>query len=156
LISCSRSEELQKTLTAGRWPLAASTELREHASDCRSCAELVRVSMAFQQDRSAMIAAKRPDSPSLLWWRAQLRRRQAAMEKVSRPMWGAQIAAVAFAALVAAGFAAYMLRDVAVQGTLQSSLKTVMAGFGLAPMIAIVMLLALAGGVALYLTFERE
>jgi hypothetical protein len=156
MISCARSEELQKTLTAGRWPLAASAELREHVSGCRSCAELVRVSMAFWQDRSAMVAVKRLDSPSLLWWRAQLRRRQVAMEKVSRPIWGAQIAAVAFAVLVAAGFGAYMLREGAVQGTLQGSLKTAMAGFGLAPMIVIGLLLVLAGGAVVYLTLEGE
>ena len=152
MISCARSEEIQKTLTQGRWPLAATAELREHVSGCRSCAELVRVGTAFQQDRAAMVQAKRLDSPSLLWWRAQLRRRQAAMEKVSRPMWGAQIAAAIVAVLVAAGFGAYMLRDGALQGTL----KTTMSGFGLMPMIAIVMLLAVAGGVVLYLTLERE
>ena len=152
MISCARSEEIQKTLTAGRWPLAATAELREHVSGCRSCAELVRVSVAFQQDRTAMVAAKHLDSPSLLWWRAQLRRRQSAMEKVSRPMWSAQIAAAIVAVLVAVGFGAYMLRDGALQGTL----KATVSGFGLAPMLAIVMLLALAGGVVLYLTLERE
>jgi hypothetical protein len=78
------------------------------------------------------------------------------MEKVSRPMWGAQIAAVAFAVLVATGFGAYMLREGVVQGTLQGSLKTAMAGFGLAPMIAIGLLLVLAGGVVVYLTLEGE
>ena len=152
MIPCARSEEIQKTLTAGRWPLAATAELREHVSGCRSCAELVRVSVAFQQERAAMVAAKRLDSPSLLWWRAQLRRRQAAMEKVSRPMLSAQIAAAIVAVLVAVGFGAYMLRDGALQGTL----KATMSGFGLAPILAIVMLLALAGGVVLYLTLERE
>jgi len=152
MISCARSEEIQKTLTAGRWPLAATVELREHVSGCGSCAALVRVSVAFQQDRTAMVAAKHLDSPSLLWWRAQLRRRQSAMEKVSRPMWSAQIAAAIVAVLVAVGFGAYMLRDGALQGTL----KATVSGFGLAPMLAIVMLLALAGGVVLYLTLERE
>jgi len=152
MISCAHSEEIQKALTQGRWPLGTSVELREHVSGCRSCAELVRVGVAFQQDRAAMVAAKRLDSPSLLWWRAQLRRRQAAMEKVSRPMLSAQIAAAIVAVLVAVGFGAYMLRDGALQGTL----KATMSGFGLAPILAIVMLLALAGGVVLYLTLERE
>ena len=152
MISCAHSEEIQKKLTQGRWPLDTSAELREHVSGCRSCAELVRVSVAFQQDRAAMVAVKRLDLPSLLWWRAQLRRRQVAMEKVSRPMWGAQIAAAIVAVLVAVGFGAYMLRD----GALQSTLKATMSGFGLAPMLAIGMLLALAGGAVLYLTLERE
>jgi hypothetical protein len=152
MISCVRSDEIQESLTQGRWPLAAAAELREHVSGCRSCAELVRVGAAFQQECAAMVQAKRLDSPSLLWWRAHLRRRQTAMEKISRPMWGAQIAAAVFAVLVAAGFGAYMLRD----GALQGSLKATLAGFGLAPMIAIAMLLTLAGGVVVYLTLERE
>jgi len=152
MISCNRNEEIQKTLAAGRWPLAVSEELREHVSGCRSCAELVRVGMAFQQDRTAMLQTKRLDSPSLLWWRAQLRKRQAAIEKVNRPMWGAQIFAAIFAVVVAAGVGGYLYRD----GTLQGTLRTTMAGFGLAPLLAIVMLLALAGGVVVYLTLERE
>ena len=152
MISCTRAEELQKMLSAGRWPLAASEDLRGHVSSCRSCAELVRVGLAFQQERTALVEAKRLDSPSLLWWRAQLRRRQTAMEKISRPMWGAQIAAVVFAVLVAAWFGWYSLRDSALQGTVQSDIS----GLGIAPMLAIVLLLALAGGVVVYLTLERE
>jgi len=152
MISCTQTDELQKTLSAGRWPLAATAELREHVNTCRSCAEFVRVGMAFQQERTVMMQAKRLDSPSLLWWRAQLRRRQAAMEKVNRPMWGAQIAAAVFAVAVAVGVGGYLYRD----GTLQGALRTTMTGFGLAPLLAIVMLLALAGGVVVYLTLERE
>jgi hypothetical protein len=151
MISCTRAEELQKTLSEGRWPLAAPAELREHVKGCKACDELVRVGMAFQQDRAAMLHAKRMDSPSLLWWRAQLRRRQAAMETVNRPMWGAQIVAVVVAVLVAAGFGWYGMRDGALQG-----LKTSVAGFGLAPLIGIAMLFVLAGGVVVYLTLERE
>jgi hypothetical protein len=153
MISCSRSDEIQKTLTAGRWPLAASADLREHVSGCRSCAELVRVGAAFQQDRAAMVQAKRLDSPSLLWWRAQLRRRQAALEKVSRPMWGAQVTAMVLALCVAVGFLWYLLRD----GGLQGTLRSVMIGFGITPLLGMVTLLAvLMGGVVVYLTLERE
>lgn len=152
MIACAHTEELQKTLTAGRWPLAASAELREHVNSCRSCAEFVRVGMAFQQTRTAMVQAKRLDSPGLLWWRAQLRKRQAAIEKINRPMWGAQIVAAIFAVVMAAGVGGYLYHD----GTLQGALRTTMTGFGLAPLLAIVLLLALAGGVVVYLTLERE
>ena len=154
MISCSRSEEIQKTLTAGRWPLAAPAELREHVSGCRSCTELVRVGAAFQQERAALVQAKRLDSPSLLWWRAQLRKRQAAMEKVNRPMWGAQIAAMVLAPLVAAGFLWYSLRDGGFAGIAEDNSS---AGFGITPLVGMVMLLAvLMGGVVVYLTLERE
>ena len=153
MISCARSDEIQKTLSTGRWPLAASAELREHVSGCRTCAELVRVGAALQQDRTAMVAAKRLDSPGLLWWRAQLRRRQTAMEKASRPLWGAQIAAAIFAVLVAVGFGAYMLRDGALQGTLKATLT----GFDITPFVGVAALLAvLMGGVVVYFTLERE
>jgi hypothetical protein len=151
--SCARASEIQQTLLAGRWPLAASAELSEHVRGCRSCAELVRVSVAFQQDRSAMVQAKQLDSPSLLWWRAQLRRRQAAMEKVSRPMWGAQVMAMVLAVCVAAGFLGWSLRDTSFEG----ALKTALTGVGLTPLLGVVALMALLlGGVAVYLTLERE
>jgi hypothetical protein len=111
------------------------------------------VGAAFQQDRAAMVQAKRLASPSLLWWRAQLRRRQAAMEKVSRPMWGAQVTAMVLALCVSVGFLWYLLRDGGLQGTLRASFTD----YGITPLLGVVTLLAvLMGGVVVYLTLERE
>src|SRR5215469_7769877 len=40
--------------------------------------------------------------PGALWWRAQLRRRNAAIEKIARPIFGAQVFALAMVLVVVA------------------------------------------------------
>ncbi len=47
------------------------------------------------------------ESAGAIWWRAQLRRRNAAIEKVARPIWGAQIFALVVSVVVAAGVLAW-------------------------------------------------
>jgi hypothetical protein len=88
-------------LGRGHWPEACSSELRAHVDACRACQDLVLVKQAFRAERVIAASAARLESPGALWWRAQLRRRNAAMERIGRPMLGAQIFAVAVS-LVAA------------------------------------------------------
>jgi hypothetical protein len=52
------------------------------------------VKQAFRADRLAAVGGARLESPGVLWWRAQLRRRNAAIERINRPILGAQIFAV--------------------------------------------------------------
>ena len=101
---CSREKELAALLAHGQWPHAAPAELRAHATTCRSCAELALVTSAFRTARTTAAAAAPHVSPGILWWRAQLRRRNAAIERVSRPILGAQIFAFAVCIAVAIGF----------------------------------------------------
>jgi hypothetical protein len=104
LTSCPNESELRGLLASGQWPFAAAPELRAHVAACRSCADLALVADAFQKARAASIAAARPGSPGALWWRAQLRRRNAAVERLTRPLLGAHIFALAFTLVAGAGF----------------------------------------------------
>ena len=70
---------------------AALPELRVHVENCASCSDLVLVTQTFQRARSESERVALSGSPSLLWWRAQLRRRNAATERVSRPVTIAEI-----------------------------------------------------------------
>jgi hypothetical protein len=106
LTSCSREKELRDLIAAGQWPAACPPELHTHVAGCRSCGELVLVAEAFRSARAATIAAAKPVPPGVLWWRAQLRRRNAAVERLERPLIGAQIFTVAVALLAGVGFAA--------------------------------------------------
>jgi hypothetical protein len=110
--SCPREKEVKELVERGQWPVAAATapEVRAHVSGCRSCRELILVTEAFQNARAATIAAARPGSPGLLWWRAQLRRRNAAVERIGRPIMGAQIFALAVNLIFAIGFAVWQAR----------------------------------------------
>ena len=104
LSPCSREKEVAELVARGAWPQACAPELRAHLSRCRSCADLALVTGAFQRARAEATGAANVRSPGALWWRAQLRRRNEAVERVARPLLGAQIFALSLYFLIAAGF----------------------------------------------------
>jgi hypothetical protein len=95
LRACGREKEVAEMLARGHWPEAASGELRAHVDLCRGCRDLVLVKQAFRAERSAAANAARLEPPGVLWWRAQLRRRNAALVSMGKPILGAQIFSVA-------------------------------------------------------------
>ena len=100
---CSREREVAELLALGHWPQACAPELRSHVSACRSCGDLVLVSLAFQNARAVVSGTANIGSAGALWWRAQLRRRFTAVERVGKPLLGAQIFALAVSLLLALG-----------------------------------------------------
>jgi hypothetical protein len=66
------------------------------------CSDLVLVSQAFQTAHKQTAQLPHLESAGALWWRAQLRRRNAAIEKVGMPILGAQIFALVISVVVAA------------------------------------------------------
>jgi hypothetical protein len=108
---CSREKEVVELLARGHWPHACTPELRGHVSACRDCGELVLVSLAFQSARADAASAANLSSPGALWWRAQLRRRRAAVERVGKPLLGAQIFALAVNLLLVVGFLVWQARS---------------------------------------------
>ena len=111
LTSCPYEKEVRQLMALGQWPDACPAELRAHVSGCRSCGDLVLISDAFRHARVESLAAARPVAPAVLLWRAQLRRRNAAMERVARPLLGAQIFACAVTVFAALGFAGFEARS---------------------------------------------
>ncbi len=107
LTSCPHENLLRALIERGRWPQTAAPELRAHIRSCRSCSDLVLVAETFQQARAVTIAAARPVPPGVLWWRAQLRRRSAAVERIARPLLGAQLFALAVTLFSGLGFAVF-------------------------------------------------
>jgi len=111
----------------------------------------------------------KPGSAGALWWRAQLRRRRAALERIERPLVGAQIFALAVCLLAALGFAGFEARhgvawlnwlqglpqaatvriaDLSSSGTPDSGWTWMLLGAAA--------MLALLGGVVVYLATERQ
>lgn len=86
LCSCSYEKELGHALRDGHWPDGCSHELRAHVDQCPLCNETVLVTQTFQRARAESVQTAPPGSPELLWWRAQLRRRNTAAVRVSRPV----------------------------------------------------------------------
>ena len=112
LHSCPREKEVKELVECGRWPVAAATatELQAHVGNCRSCSDLVLVTAVFQCARAEAVREAKIGSAGVLWWRAQLRRRNEAVEQISRPILGAQIFALAVMLALAIGFVVWQAR----------------------------------------------
>ena len=104
LYSCAREPEVVTALREQRWPEVCEPELRAHVQDCSYCTDLVLVARAMQQaHREATREAQLP-SPGILWWRAQVQRRNGAIERVSKPIVLAEKIAWAGTCFVALAF----------------------------------------------------
>jgi hypothetical protein len=86
LRSCKRSEDVASMVRMGYWPDGCEEELREHIAGCGHCREWILLTQSFQQARSESFEETPQRSSFLLWWRAELRRRDAALKQVSLPM----------------------------------------------------------------------
>jgi hypothetical protein len=174
LRTCPREKEVKELVERGQWPQACLPELRAHVAGCRSCSDMVLVTAAFKQARGEAAAAARPGSPGVLWWRAQLRQRNAAVERIGRPILGAQIFALAVNLLLAIGFVVWQarhgfawltwLQQLPQAATLHldslwpsalsdSGLSSVLTPMVLIPAAATLVLL---GGVVVYLASEKQ
>jgi len=111
LRSCPREIEVKALVERGQWPQACAPELRAHVANCRACSELALVTGAFQRARNQTVSAAKLGSPGLLWWRAQLRRRNVAIERISRPLLGAQIFGLAVNLVLAAAVVVWQARQ---------------------------------------------
>ena len=166
--TCSREREVTDMLHRGHWPQACSDELRAHVSTCRRCSDLVLVTQGFQADRAKVQRQAQLPSAGALWWRAQLRRRNADLARVSRPLFGAQVFAFIVTLVAGVGVLAWQLRrgfDFAswfgelarafdLGALLPSSLSHPEGGpWLLFPVLAMV---ALVGGVVVYFASEKQ
>jgi hypothetical protein len=170
LKSCSHEKEVAELLQRGQWPAACTPELRAHVSACRSCGDLVLVAETFQRARAGKAGAASIATPGALWWRAQLRRRNAAVERLGKPILGAQIFALAINLFIVVAFLAYQARhgmgwlswleqlpeaySLHLDNLSQSALLN--PGWSLMVLIPAVATLALLSGVVIYLASERQ
>jgi len=163
-LACPREKELAALLALGHWPHACSAELEAHVAACHACRARVAITQAFRAEREQAIPEPRLEPSGVLWWRAQLRRRNTAMERLSRPLLGAHIFAVVVA-LAAAG--AYLGFELCHGATWFGDLSRALHFTALLPpalqnspiagiaMVLLVALATLAGGVVLYRASDR-
>lgn len=176
LRSCAHEREVTELLARGQYPQACTPELLAHIDACRSCADMVLVTRAFQAARAHTAAAVNLPSPGILLWRAQLRRRNAAVERIGKPILGAQIFALSVGMIFAIGF----LATQATQGLhwlswfnglswpsqlpeapalhleFLRSAALLNSGLNLLVLIPILATLVLLGGVAVYFASEKS
>ena len=96
-IECPYESDVLLMVSTGRWPERVPAELRDHAAHCDLCNELAVAATAVEEASSPELVPALPSSGTV-WWRAQLRARQEAVQEVARPI--TAVHALAFAALV--------------------------------------------------------
>jgi hypothetical protein len=171
LTACPYEKDLRDLIHRGQWPVAAAAhpEILAHLSACRACSDLALVSGAFQSARAATLAAAMPVSPGILLWRAQLRRRNTAIERLSRPLLGAQMFALAVTLLAALGFTVFEARHGVgwltwIEQLPQSAAlqwqdlltSSPLSGQGWSVLFPALATLALLGGVVVYLAADKN
>jgi hypothetical protein len=167
LRSCAERASVRRMLALGHWPDACPVELRTHLESCPSCKELVLVTDAFTAARIESAAQASLPAPGLIWWRAQLRRRNAAMKRVTRPLLGASIFALMCTLVAAVAAVAVAERShfvwfgeagqppAAVHWGSLSPALLLGSNVGFALLIAALATLALLSALAVYLGTER-
>ncbi len=160
MMGCSRTAEVQEMLRLGHWPQAAGGELAEHVRGCHRCGEMVLVTQAFGAAKANSMSEARVEPPALLWWRAQLRRKHEAMQRVERPVRAQMLVVLA---VVCVGLAlAFRLSGGAstwrswMTAGAEAVVRSGVASLGLGLLVASVVALAMMAGLAVYLTVERK
>ncbi|HZZ40355.1 MAG TPA: hypothetical protein VFE06_14565 [Acidobacteriaceae bacterium] len=168
MLSCNRESELLDLLRSGGWPLAVDPELHAHVKACRRCTEVLLVKPALQALRADAAAAARLPDAGILWWRAQIRRRSDAVERVNRPLAGAQGFALGMGALtlivMVVTQARHGLNWLAWSSILQDSSSAITEPLrwlgahstNLLLVVPALATLALLGGMAAWLAIERD
>lgn len=164
--TCSYEKEVTRALKDGHWPAGCAPELRSHGEACKDCSDLVLVTQAFQEARSQSDKEAPTASPSLLWWRAQLRRRNVLTERVNRPISIAQGFALFVNGIVGAGFLAWQFRhgmslaswwsDLTRLRTLVLPIGSLKLGWNLMLLIPSLAVLVLLSGLLVYLVSEKS
>lgn len=102
--TCTYSKQLSDELRAGHWPDGCEPELRRHVESCRECSDVVLLTQAFREARAQSEGGPEFQAPGLVWWKAQIRRRNASAEQAVRPIAVAQAFAFWLSLLFAAVF----------------------------------------------------
>jgi hypothetical protein len=97
-VECPRERELLDALLSSRWPDACEASLREHVAACASCESLRSMASALIADQRTLVQEAPVPSSAIVWWRAQMRSRREAADRVGQPISFVQGIALACAA----------------------------------------------------------
>ena len=112
--ACAHESDVLDLVLMEQWPARAGRALTAHVESCASCRDLVAAVGAVVELRDGAARPSVPDA-SIVWHKTQIRARQDAARQAARPMFAAQMVALAgFAAAAvlwiatgAAGFEAF-------------------------------------------------
>lgn len=109
MVECPRESDVLDAVASEKWPHRVAPELAAHVASCAVCSDVVAVATAIQTAHEVAWRDAAIPSSGQVWWRAEMRVRQEAIRKASRPIAIAQAAAVlvALALTGAAGWLAW-------------------------------------------------
>ena len=81
-IYCNQEEKVLEALRSGAW----DPELRRHADTCAVCADLVLAAEFLQYEAAPAEAEPTLPDAGLIFWKAQLAARRAAVARATRPI----------------------------------------------------------------------
>jgi hypothetical protein len=96
---CRYETAVLEEIEAGRWPSASAAELRAHAAACPVCADVALVAAEMRAADGAPTAPLILPSAGQVWWRAELRARNEAVQLAQRPLIAVQVVAAVVAVL---------------------------------------------------------
>jgi hypothetical protein len=102
---CPRSADVAAAVVGGDLLRAGDTELHQHVALCESCGDLAMVMSSLRAERDRSRRAAPVPAAGLVWWRAQLRRRQEAASAAAAPVTIVHAITLAFALMLAVFFA---------------------------------------------------
>lgn len=160
MMGCSRTVEVQELLQLGHWPQAAGVELAAHVRECSRCSEMVLVTQAVRAAKVSSMNEARVEPPALVWWRAQLRRKHEAVQRVERPMRAQMLVVLA---VVCVGMVlAFRLSGGAnawrawVSAGAEAVVRSGVGSLGVGLVVASAVALATMAGLAVYLRVDRK
>jgi hypothetical protein len=158
--SCPMEKELMAVVRGGQWPAACDPGLLAHVEECKGCNQIALLSGVFLESRAEAAGSARLAAPGLLFWKAQLRRRNEALEHITRPILAVEIVGFAVT-LVVLALVVWKWIYVPSSDFLSSAQNFAptmrFAGnWGWTLVAAAALTLVLFGGVALYLVTTKE
>lgn len=92
-MNCPCERDVLDLVAIGQWPARADATLRAHAAECATCAEVAAVAAAVREWADEPQPVKVPDA-AVVWYRAQVRAKEEAARRASRPVFAAQMVAL--------------------------------------------------------------
>jgi len=83
---CPREQDVINAIVTGRWPDQCDESLCAHAAECVVCKEIVEVTSVMRLDREGLHDEMSLPSAGQVWWRAAIRARLEASQRVARPV----------------------------------------------------------------------
>jgi len=110
MVECPRESDVLDAVASEKWPHRVTAELADHVSSCGVCSDVLTVASAVRAEHEQMWQDASLPSSAQAWWRAEMRVRQEAVRKASRPIAVAQAAAI-LVTLAVAGTAGWLARS---------------------------------------------